>query len=138
MFLDTQTGPFYTMGTDMTALLIALVSAIVSAGATWLLGSQDRAQAKKSSEAHQAAADAQKKIAELESERARREFFLQFAPKTHFHFGLPQAGNVLRLEAAEPFTVDSIHYLTGSNARLARKQSVRRGLRYNSHKRRLH
>jgi hypothetical protein len=55
----------------MTALLIALVSAIVSAGATWLLGSQDRAQAKKSLKAQQAAADAQNKIAELESERAR-------------------------------------------------------------------
>jgi hypothetical protein len=63
----------------MTALLIALVSAIVSAGATWLLGSQDRAQAKKSLKAQQAAADAQKKIAELESVRARREFFLQFS-----------------------------------------------------------
>jgi hypothetical protein len=55
----------------MTALLIALVSAIVSAGATWLPGSQDRAQAKTSLKAQRAAADAQKKIAELNSVRAR-------------------------------------------------------------------
>jgi type II secretory pathway pseudopilin PulG len=111
----------------MTALLIALVSAIVSAGITWLLGSSDRAQAKKSLEAQQAAADAQKKIAELEAERAKRDFFLQFSPKTHFHFSPPPIGNVLRLEATEPFTVDSIHYLNGSSARVGSEEICKAG-----------
>ena len=114
----------------MTALLIALVSAIVSAGATWLLGSQARAQAKKSLKAQQAAADAQKKIAELESVRARRKFFLQFSPKTHFHFGLPQWGMCCDWRQPNhslliPFTTSPAIMLA-----LARKKSVRRGLRY--------
>lgn len=88
---------------------------------------QDRAQAKKSLKAQQAAADAQKKIAELESERARRKFFLQFSPKTHFHFGLLPVGNVLRLEAAEPFTVDSIPYLTGNDASVGSEEICKAG-----------
>ena len=56
-----------------------------------------------------------------------REFFLQFSPKTHFHFGLPPVGNVLRLEAAEPFTVDSIQYLTGNNASVDSEEICKAG-----------
>jgi hypothetical protein len=111
----------------MAALLIALASALLGAGFTWLLGSPDRAQAKKSLEAQQAAADAQQKIVELEAERAKREFFQQFSPTTHFHFDPPPVGNVLRLEAAEPFTVDSIHYLTGSNASVGSEEVCKVG-----------
>jgi outer membrane murein-binding lipoprotein Lpp len=110
-------------------LLIALIGAVVGSGLTWLLGASDRAQAKKTLEAQEkalkaqhelletqrAAADAQTKIAKLESERDEREFFNQFSPKVRFSFEYPK-GNSLTLEAAEPFIVESIDYLTTSGA----------------------
>jgi hypothetical protein len=94
-----------------------------------LLGAGDRAQAKKALdaqenvlgiqrellEAQRSAADAQARIAKLESERGEREFFGQFSPKARFRFEYPQ-GNSLTLEDSEPFIVESIDYLTGSGA----------------------
>src|SRR5208337_1456044 len=113
----------------MSALLIALISALAGSGVTWLLGSSDRAQAKKNLQsqekaletqqkllqAQQAAADAQATIAKLESERGAREFFTQFSPKVRFAFEYPK-GNSLTMEASEPFIVEAIDYLTSSGA----------------------
>jgi type II secretory pathway pseudopilin PulG len=113
----------------VSAFLIALICAVAASIVTWLLGAPDRAQAKKALqaqekaleaqqellEAQRAAASAQTTIAKLEAERDEREFFNQFSPRIRFDFEYTK-GNSLTLEAAEPFIVESIDYLTSSGA----------------------
>jgi hypothetical protein len=98
----------------MLTLIFTIVGAVIGSVVTWILGSSDRAQAKLTADAQREAAAAQKRIAELESERSRIEEFARFSPRTEIIDGDMQ---MLRLSSDEKFQVESMDYLTANDGK---------------------
>lgn len=96
----------------LTLIVVSVVGAVIGSVATWFLGASDRAQARLTAQAQREAADAQKIIADLESERSRVEEFARFSPQTEIVDGEIQ---MLRLSSVENFQVESMDYLTAND-----------------------
>jgi hypothetical protein len=103
----------------MASLLLTLLGALAGAALTWLLGRNDRILAKE-------AAGFQRRIAGLEAERSRAENLLRFRPSGKILGN--EKSQILRLEADEPFEVESVDYLNANEARLASESVGKSGV----------
>jgi hypothetical protein len=102
----------------------AVIGAIFGAGMTYLMGAEDRKRARltldaqrEASKSQREASEAQQKLAELQGHQTRLEAFDRFTPRVELL--LNSGKQFVRLEAAEPFHVESMDYLNATGAKIA-------------------
>jgi hypothetical protein len=108
----------------LAALIIGLICAAFGALLTWLFGAPDRKLARRALEFQTAASQAQLRVAELEAEQNRRDFFDRFTPDTKLHGASPK-DQFLRVSAPEQFEISLVEYLNADGAKVA-SQAVTR------------
>ena len=101
----------------MTELTVGIAGALIGALVTYLLGAKDRRLAR-------VAAEAQRKLAELEEDKRKWDSLERFSPKA-FVVGEPPREQLIRLESEEEFEVTDVEYLTSKGVVVSR-QSVRK------------
>lgn len=96
----------------VSAILIAVVGAVVGSFVTWLLGSRDRTQAREALHLQQQLTGAQQRIAELETHRSLIDEVSRFSPRCSIVSG------ALRLEADDPFEVEPVDFLNANGVKV--------------------
>lgn len=98
------------------SIISGVVGALVGSVITYMLGADDRKQARLTLKAQQAASEAQQKVAVLQERQSQVEAFDRFLPLVKII--LLSGNQFARLEAVEPFQVESIDYLNANGAKV--------------------